>query len=264
MVTRKLDISSDIIKLYFNDSTSSSVSNSESLEISPKCNGKTLLEMKIKNGDTFIIKNNDLSNQLDKPCLLNEIGDFIPKMKEVITETFEKYSTNNKMSKQECTRFLNIAYETSQPFKVNDYFLINIFEKFDDDLDNYIDLDGFFKFFKTLLDYTGKNNLIWNIIKRLGYRNELKNINKSSCFNEIGKEDLPRYFISFNKRYFSQLISLEKENSLISKEAYYLLSLISTNFEIYNKIVTVDKHFNEMNSNLPIWEDLFNCTNSIQ
>jgi hypothetical protein len=56
-----------------------------------------LLERKIKNGDIFIVKNNGLLNNIKKPELLNEEGNFIPTFQEVLRTIFGEFSTDDKV-----------------------------------------------------------------------------------------------------------------------------------------------------------------------
>ncbi len=265
LIAKKLEINPGIIMLHIKDSSISGDSKSLGQEISPKDHGKTLIERKIKNGDIFIVRNNGLSDALEKSKLLKENGDFIPRFKEVITNIFQEYSTDGKMSRIECAKFLNTAYDSNQPFEVNDYIVQNIFEKYQTDQDdNYLDLNGFFKYFMNSIELMGRNNLIWNMLKKLGYRNDLKRSNGPLDCHIIEKEYLPRFIISSNQSYFSELFSLQNENMTIAHEAYKFLQYISTNHEILNRVIYVERQFSKVSCNEIVWEDLFSSNKTFQ
>ncbi len=265
LIAKKLDIPPGIITLYLKDSSKSLESNSLGHEISPKDHGKTLIERKVKNGDMFIVSNSVLSDTLEKPNLLNEKGDSIPRFKEVLRNIFEEYSTEGKMSKIECAKFLNNAYDSNQPFKDNDYIVQNIFEKYQiDQDDDYLDINGFYKCFRHSNEFMGRNNLIWNMIKKLGYRNDLKRYNDPIDCHIIQKEYLPRYFISSNQSYFSELFFLQNYSMILAYQTYKFIQYINTNHEIYNKIIFIERQFSEDSCYETIWEDLFSSDNIFQ
>lgn len=257
IIATKLGIPAGILKIYLGNNSDSNICQ----EISNRDHGKTLNELKIKDGETFTLLKNNILGKMTRPNLLNEKGDLSDRIIVSVEEIFEHYSTRGQMSINQCVSFINTAFNSNEPYTIDDYMIVSIFEKYDSDNTNFLSVNAFKLYFRNSIDYGSRNNIVWNILKRLGYRNDLRKFSQPIEGFSREKQFLPRNIISSNKTHFEEIFSLQDENETIAKEANTFLSLISTNHMFYKNLISLESKLESNSQNHNSWEDVINSTN---
>lgn len=264
IIGKKIGFSPGMIRLFHGNRQHPSDNNTNSVEISSILHNITLHELDIKTNEMFSVFKLNIIDQSSRPDLLNENGEMIPKLISALTEIFKEYSENGKMSKYDCARFINVTQENVYPVTISDYAITSVFDKYDDDKDDQIDLEGFLDYFKQKIDYGMKNGFVWSILKRLGYRNDLRKINDPEDAETINGELLLRHSISNNSSFLEFLFSLAKENDLIQKETHNFLFSLSTNLEIFKKFLNIGELFSSDDNKEEVWESLVSSENNLK
>lgn len=255
LIAFNLGTTPHILKLYLGNYVVTSDNLNQ--EISIKDHGKTINELKIMDSCTITVLKNDALNKINRVNLINEKGDLSDKLIVALSDIFEHYSTGKLMTTEQFAKFINVAYDASEPYTINDYMIVNLFEKYIIDEDQ-LSREGFFRYFRNLIDYRSSNCIAWKMLKRLGYMNDLRKFNDS--INVI-REFLPRYSISCNKIQFEEIFFLQNENEAIAKEAYIFLSIISTNLNYYDNFISAVNIINSSQINEEFWVDLISSSN---
>ena len=255
LIAFNLGTTPHILKLYLGNYVVTSDNLNQ--EISIKDHGKTINELKIMDSCTITVLKNDALNKINRVNLINEKGDLSDKLIVALSDIFEHYSTGKLMTTVQFAKFINVSYDASEPYTINDYMIVNLFEKYSIDEDQ-LSREGFFRYFRNLIDYRSSNCIAWKMLKRLGYMNDLRKFNDS--INVI-REFLPRYSISSNKIQFEEIFFLQNENEAIAKEAYIFLSIISTNLNYYDNFISAVNIINSSQINEEFWVDLISSSN---
>ena len=69
-------------------------------------NGKAISEIRIRNGETMTVQKRSTPG-VPQVNLVNSDGTLNPLARRAFTEWFEKFSTDNKMSPDQCAGFIN-------------------------------------------------------------------------------------------------------------------------------------------------------------
>ena len=255
LIAFNLGTTPHILKLYLGNYVVTSDNLNQ--EISIKDHGKTINELKIMDSCTITVLKNVALNKINRVNLINEKGDLSEKLIVALSDIFEHYSTGKLMTTVQFAKFINVSYDASEPYTINDYMIVNLFEKYSIDEDQ-LSREGFFRYFRNLIDYRSSNCIAWKMLKRLGYMNDLRKFNDS--INVI-REFLPRYSISSNKIQFEEIFFLQNENEAIAKEAYIFLSIISTNLNYYDNFISAVNIINSSQINEEFWVDLISSSN---
>jgi len=183
------------------------------------------------------------------------------KVQTAFKEIFDSYSENGKMNKQECAKFATRATGSTHMIPITDNKVTSMFLMYDPNKDDYIEFEGFLKFFKDALD-KNKSSVVWDNLSCFNYRNDLKKIMEPIDDYNSNKEIMPRYVIAKNQEYFEEIFSLQDESNLTAKESSKFLSHICTNPSIYRNILSLGNVTGSNKvCNTDVWEEYLNTNN---
>ena len=223
-------------------------------EITVMDHGKTLGELNFKTNESITITKNPILDQIPKVSLIHN-GELSEKAVKAFSEIFETFSTNGFMSKEQSTQFIYVAIDSNETILVDDSRVKGLFDAYDFDKDNKIDLRGFLKFYRDSIIEQKKANTVWENLRCFNYRNDLKKLNEPLDDYNSDISTMPRYFLSKNNEYFNTIFELQDEDEAIATEASKLLSIISTNPTIFKEILFISRETSN-------WETLIDAGNS--
>jgi ubiquitin carboxyl-terminal hydrolase 34 len=212
-------------------------------DLTDKDNGKLLSE-KFSNGIKINIAKSNILEEIPKEPLIDN-GQLTEKAKKVFAEIFEEYSTNGKMDKEQCSKFAYKAMDSHNPINSNDEKIIEMFEKYDYDKDDLLDLKGFYEFYLDSL-LLNKETIVWDNIKAFNYRYDLKKINDNldDFNNDSDYEFMPRYILSNQQKFFDIIFNIlinENNDNNLRKEANLLINMICTNEKLKNIVICLNE-----------------------
>ena len=222
-------------------------------EIKDTENGKTIGDLRIKNGETLTAAKGP-TPPIPQANLLMADGSLNPAARKIFVEWFEIFSENGKMSPDNCAAFINSC--TSDGCSGEDKRVKGVFANHDSDRDGFMSQEDFVDFYYTACK--NRPNVVWSNLASHHYRNDLK---KPSEIEEekIDIKNLPRYFLTMNQEYFKLIFSLLDYGGKIAIEAWKLLNRLPTSPELFKEIIELKGVRGEQSKN---W-DLILDSNSI-
>jgi len=202
-------------------------------EIRDNENGKTIGEIRIKNGETLSASKR-ATPAIPQANLIEPDGSLNPLAKKIFVEWFTTFSEDGKMSPDHCAAFIHSC--TGDYCKGDDKRVKEVFATYDDDKDGYLSLENFLDFYH--IASKQRAHVVWSNLHAHQIRNDLK---KASEVEEekIDIKTLPRYILSTNEEYFSLIFSLLDFGGKIAIEAWKLLNRLPTSPKIFADVVTL-------------------------
>ena len=270
LLAKRLNIIPEIIRLtlgtivtgqFFNQNNHNSQSNNNNFKvITENDHGKTLSELKLNNNDKITLNKSDVIENIPK-CNLLSNGELSTKAKYVFKQIFGNYSENGKMGRLECAKFATKAIGGSNTIPLTDIKVINMFNLYDKNKNDFIELEGFNQFFLDALE-KNKSHVVWENLSCFNYRNDLKNFLEPIDDYNIDKQIMPRYIIAKNQEYFEEIFKLQDEENSTAKEASKFLSHICTNPNIYKNILTLNNITRDKKvDDYDVWEEYLSTKN---
>ena len=200
-------------------------------EIKDNENGKTLGDIRIRNGETLTASRRP-TPPIPQANLLMPDGSLAPAARKVFTEWFEMFSENGKMTPEGCANFIHSC--TNDNCKADDKRVKEVFSTYDSDHDGIMTLENFIEFYYSACK--ARPHVVWANLASHHYRNDLK---KPSEVEEekVEVKTLPRYFIATNRECFGMIFSLLDYGGKIAIEAWNLLNRLPTSPEIFKEII---------------------------
>lgn len=112
--------------------------------LSDKYNGRTMSELKIKNQEMLVAAKR-ITQEVERVDL-TENGEMTAKLKSIVANWFNMYSTNKKMSMDQCASFINSC--TGDNCKGSEGRLKVLYDEWDKDGDGYLTLADFNNFYE--------------------------------------------------------------------------------------------------------------------
>ena len=203
-------------------------------EIKDNENGKTLGDIRIRNGETLTAAKRP-TPPIPQANLLMPDGSMNPAAKKIFIDWFEMFSENGKMSPDGCAAFIHSC--TNDNCQGDDRRVKEVFAQYDSDRDGFLTQDNFLEFYYSACKQ--RSHVVWNNLASHHYRNDLK---KPSEIEEekVDVKNLPRYFISTSEEYFKMIFSLLDYGGKIAIEAWNLLNRLPTSPEIFKVIIQLE------------------------
>jgi hypothetical protein len=143
-----------------------------SSEINVEENGKTVRESFLNlEKHNKVMKSKLFSKFPREPLVKN--NECTPKFVKVLTEIFELYSTDNRLSIENFIEFIKTCVD-EDIIKYNDKRIKMFLEKYDLDKDLLVSLESLIKFY--LYNEKEKNGVIWANLYNFNIKNDLKNV----------------------------------------------------------------------------------------
>lgn len=217
-------------------------------EIKDNENGRTLGELRIRNGETIQAQRKP-TPYVQQVALTNSDGSLVDGAKAIFTEMFEKFSENGKMAPEGCAAFIHSC--TNDNCKGDDRRVKEVFEKWDHDKDGFLVLDNFLDFYQ--LACNERPSVVWYNLQAHHYRNDLKR--HADVEDEVvDVKALPTYLFSQQQKNYQLLFELLDYGGNLAVEAWKMINRLPTSKEIMDKISRLEGISNEKNDNF--WEEL--------
>ena len=202
-----------------------------SKEIKDNENGKTLGDIRIRNGENLVASKRP-TPPIPQANLLNPDDTFTPEAKEIFVGWFNIFSENGKMDADKCAAFIHSC--TNDNCKGDDKRVKDVFATYDTDRDGFLTLDNFLEFY--FLACKQRSSVVWGNLYAHHYRNDLKKVTEVEE-EKIDVHTLVRYIISQNLEYFHSIFSLLDCGGQVANEAWKLLNRLPTSPEIFENIL---------------------------
>ena len=201
---------------YNNKSISEIINNNSNIELSPN---KIFV---------FYSKNIEKAKLYDR----NELN---PTFKEILHEWFNEFTDGTgKMDANGCAKYIS-RVTTRETVTIDDERIKGFFDSYDKENKGYVTEDKFFDFYINAI-VTKKEDIVWENLKTMGIREDLRKIDEPDEIPYIDNSKLPRYSLGNDKLFIETLFELfnKFENK---KDIFDLLFFLSTNKEIYDNIL---------------------------
>ena len=217
-------------------------------EIKDNENGRTLGELRIRNGETIQAQRKP-TPYVQQVALTNPDGSIVDDAKVIFTEMFHKFAENGKMSPDGCASFIHSC--TNDNCKGDDRRVKEVFEKWDHDKDGFLLVENFLDFYQ--LACNERPTVVWYNLQAHHYRNDLKR--HSDVEDEsVDIRSLPTYIFSLNQKNYQILFELLDYGGALAIEAWKMINRLPTSTEIMEKITRLEGISNEKNEGF--WDDL--------
>ena len=144
-------------------------------EIENTDHGKTVIDMKISENDTIKVQRNTLDSLIPQVELLIN-GEVVPECIKIYNDWYDYYSTDDKMSKEECAKFVKAVTGTRDDIAVDDPRIKGLFDTYDKNKDGFLDREDFVGFYRECALKPEKKRVVWDNMKTMGVRNDLKRV----------------------------------------------------------------------------------------
>lgn len=180
---------------------------------------------------------NSLDQLIPQADLVNKSGQVTPQLNKVFNDWYDQYSTNGRMTREDCAKFVKNVTNARDDIQADDHRVNFLFTTYDIQNESYIPREGFVSFYVECTKKPDKKATVWENLRNMGYRNDLKRLDEPYEFHNIDKTLLPRYNLSHNESFFNTIFYLQDLNENIAKEAFNFLCKITTNPIIYKNIL---------------------------
>ncbi|CAD8119650.1 unnamed protein product [Paramecium sonneborni] len=197
-------------------------------------NGKMIKDLRLKKGEILMVFKKQVK-EVKEMQLLD--GDNLSEQAKVaFTEIFNEFSTDGKMTKEDCTRFVTGC--TGNPCSIEDANIQRTFEQYDKDKDSILTLQDFFDFYTD--SARSKKSTVWLNLQTLHYRNDLIRGDKVPL-PQINAQELPRGQIVQNQEYLDLLFELlQNSNSQVQEKTWYLLRRLPPSPQLIKQMITLE------------------------
>ncbi|CAD8206268.1 unnamed protein product [Paramecium pentaurelia] len=197
-------------------------------------NGKMIKDLRLKKDEIIMVFKKQVK---DAPEVQLLDGDNLSEqVKVVFAEIFSEYSTDGKMTKEDCTRFVTGC--TGNPCSIEDANIQRTFEQYDRDKDQILTLQDFYDFYTDSI--RTKKSTVWLNLQTLHYRNDLVRGDRVPL-PEINAQQLPRGQIVQNQEYLDLLFDLLLNSSNeVQEKTWYLLRRLPPSPQLIKQMLTFE------------------------
>jgi hypothetical protein len=152
-----------------------------------------------------------------------------------------------------------LQYCTNQVTDINDSRIIRLFDNYCQTEEKIVSCEDFKRFYKDSI--VKKATTVWGNIRAWGYKPDLK---KGSDRTPRDPYTLLRFLLPRKKEYFSYFVDLLNENHNIAKDSFELISRLSVDPNLYEKVSSLsnkDENGNEIEFK---FEDLVDVNNPFE
>lgn len=148
-------------------------------ELQERQNPRTLTELGIKDGSRVTCVKRPPPRTSTAKLLTHE-NDLSAQAVAVFTELFEQFSTDGRMTKQDCANFLNACNSGAGTATPEHQQVLQLFDNYATAGEDYISLPNFLHFYRTSCRV--KEPVVWTNLLALGYRRDLKKVCWAVCW----------------------------------------------------------------------------------
>lgn len=193
-------------------------------------NGKTLLELRVKNGETFTVQKRE-GPPVEDAELITKDNKLNPKAKRIFQGWFKMFSVDGKMTPDQTAAFISSC--TNDNCKADDTRIKEVFLKFDTDKDGFLMEENFLEFYNQAC--RDKKQVVWSNLQSQFYRRDLKRYDEVKLAR-VDVKKLPRYLLAQDEAFFKMMFCLleKKGNSSLAQHSWQLLSRLPVAPLIYD------------------------------
>ena len=162
ILSRKVFIAKDFLRIKVKD-----------YEIQTSDHGNTVGGLGLMNDDVLICDTNGLELKIPNKELVKD-GEIVPELVQIFKGWFERFSTDGKMSREECGKFIKELIANKDPIEGDDS-KVSILFRYDEDKDGFLEESDVLKFY--FESTFTKPKIVWENLKNMKVRNDLKNVN---------------------------------------------------------------------------------------
>jgi ubiquitin carboxyl-terminal hydrolase 34 len=207
--------------------------NLSNKEIKDSENGRTLGDIRIRNGETLVASKRP-TPPIPQASFVLEDDSVNPLARKIFVDWFTFFSKDGKMNPKNCADFIHSC--TGDYCKADDRRVKEVFATYDKDHDGFLSLDDFLEFYISAA--RSRPSVVWNNLAAHHYRNDLK---KASEVEEetIDTKCLPRFIISTNEAYFNEIFTLLDFGGKIATSAWRLINRLPTSPQLFADIIAL-------------------------
>ena len=234
IIANKSKVCVDFIKLQINKE-----------ELVNTDHGKTVIDMKMNDGDELKLSLNSLDTLITQVELTNN-NEVVPECMAVFNRWYDTYSTDEKMLKEHVAKFLRDVTGSKEMPSLEDPRIQGLFSSYDKSNQGWLEREGFVGFYRDCALKPDKKRTVWENLKAMGVRNDLKMLGDPYQIYNSDPTSLPRYILAHDENLFNTIFYLQDLSDEIAKEAFDFLNVITTNPIIYKQIMFSGKDNKEI------------------
>ena len=105
-------------------------------------------------------------------------GEVVPELINIYHDWYYRFAiSNNKMNPNDCGRFIKVVTGGRDEILGDDHRVKELFDVYDKNNDGFLEVEEFVSFYINCTLKTEKNRIIWENLKQMGIRNDLKRVN---------------------------------------------------------------------------------------
>ena len=246
-ISQKVNCHFDFIKFIVNFSKPGGDNKMQQHELTLEENGETLFSMGFSNEIQIELRKNNLENSIPKALLIDN-GTFTEEAFILFDGWYNYYSIEGQMTLEKCAEFVRDVTSSKEPVLPKDSRVTDLANGFD-----FIRREDFLQFYRE--KSMTCNELVFENINALGYRNDLKPFSEAYFQPITQPELLPRYQIAQDNEFFTfafDLLQKEKIDNALNEKILKFINNLVTSPQIFNKIL---EHSNDN------WKDIINDDN---
>ena len=234
LISRRLQYSHDFLKI---------VIQKNEYELKSTDNGKSVMDFDLRNGDELKCFSNGMEKLIPQAEFMAD-GNPVSEILQIYNEWFTMFSSNEKMSKKDCSLFIRAVTGSREEIGTEDSRIQFLFSTYDRNKDELLEREEFLEFYTECCYKPDRRKVVWENLKTMGIRNDLKKMSEPYQFYVEDKTTLPRYQLAHNEEFFNTIFYLQDLNDEIAKEAFNFLCLICTNPSIYEQNLNLNENSN--------------------
>ncbi|EAR94410.2 ubiquitin carboxy-terminal hydrolase (macronuclear) [Tetrahymena thermophila SB210] len=212
-------------------------------EIEAKENGKSIAELRLKNGEKLLVSQRKGSPVKEEELLIN--GEINPKAIRIFKKWFQQFQVDGRMKPLQVAQFINSC--TNDNCQENDNRVVLCMENNDKGKKGYLTEENFIEFYSTAC--RNKQEIVRKNLATHGYRKDLKRYDEVTI-ESIDVTSMPRYILARDEKFFKMVFDLLDRKD-VANATWRFISRLPISPVLYEKIVKLEGIRNEKNPN---WE----------
>lgn len=195
-------------------------------------NSRFLQELGLKLDEPITITKKTIATVRQEPMVVD--GTFNPKAIEAIRKIYQRYSTEGRMDPEQCRQFVGGCIgDTTKRYQDK---VDKLFADYDKDKNGYLQVDHIIDFFEGAA--YDKPAIVSSNFRSLGIRNDFRLFDEAEA--ECRQEDLPRYALSQNPRFYEIVFEMLDGSDKLARPAWRLLERLPVSQHIYEQVVSIE------------------------
>jgi ubiquitin C-terminal hydrolase len=247
IISRKIKVSHDFFKLFL--VKNNSLGKEEFTFLREDDNGTSISELNFEEGDIIKIFNNGIDSSIPQIDLVKN-GEVIPELEAIFTFWYNQFSTNGKMTREDCAKFVKEVTCAREEVTPDDHRVSYMFSSFDNINEGFLPRKGFLNFYFDATIRNDKRGAVWENLRNMLIRNDLKHYSEDIFLHNNKKELLPRRLLAQDQDLFNIFMKiLENEtNNNFSWQVFDFLVSLEINEKISDSLLNSNGeiHFTNM------------------